>query len=226
MEAQNIELFEAFKQLDRLCKEIYAQDKGVTAYIEDMQRQNDGWQVAGWQRDLERLKEVRHLRNQLAHDPYAFQEDLCAPADVQYVKEFYQRILSGRDPLTQLATLRRARQNASRAAQAAPKKTVVRPAAVSSRPSAAPQKQGCYLATCVYGSYDCPPVWVLRRFRDEKLAASRGGRQLIRAYYAVSPVLVRYCGGMPLVRRLWQACLDPLVRRLHRDGYSAGRYQD
>ena len=24
---------------------------------------------------------------------------------------------------------------------------------------------GCYIATCVYGSYDCPEVWTLRRFR-------------------------------------------------------------
>ena len=29
------------------------------------------------------------------------------------------------------------------------------------------KKQGCYIATCVYGSYDCPQVWILRRYRDE-----------------------------------------------------------
>lgn len=27
-------------------------------------------------------------------------------------------------------------------------------------------RKGCYVATCVYGSYDCPEVWTLRRFRD------------------------------------------------------------
>ena len=27
----------------------------------------------------------------------------------------------------------------------------------------------CYIATAVYGSYDCPQVWVLRRFRAEVL---------------------------------------------------------
>ena len=31
-------------------------------------------------------------------------------------------------------------------------------------------KAGCYVATSVYGSYDCPEVWTLRRFRDEVLA--------------------------------------------------------
>ena len=30
---------------------------------------------------------------------------------------------------------------------------------------------GCYIATCVYGSYNCPSVYVLRRFRDNFLAS-------------------------------------------------------
>lgn len=29
---------------------------------------------------------------------------------------------------------------------------------------------GCYVATAVYGSYDCPQVWTLRRFRSFSLA--------------------------------------------------------
>ena len=35
---------------------------------------------------------------------------------------------------------------------------------------------GCYIATSVYGSYDCPEVWTLRRFRDEYLKGSVFGR--------------------------------------------------
>ena len=31
---------------------------------------------------------------------------------------------------------------------------------------------GCYVATAVYGSYDCPEVWTLRRYRDYTLAAT------------------------------------------------------
>ena len=27
---------------------------------------------------------------------------------------------------------------------------------------------GCYVATAVYGSYDCPQVWTLRRYRERK----------------------------------------------------------
>ena len=53
---------------------------------------------------------------------------------------------------------------------------------------------GCYIATAVYGSYDCPQVWTLRRFRDHTLAASWYGRTFLHAYYAVSPTLVKWFG--------------------------------
>ena len=57
-----------------------------------------------------------------------------------------------------------------------------------------PPKTGCYIATAVYGSYDCPQVWTLRRFRDHTLAASWYGRTFLPAYYAVSPTLVKWFG--------------------------------
>ena len=41
------------------------------------------------------------------------------------------------------------------------------------------KKSGCYVATCVYGSYDCPEVWVLRRYRDYVLEESILGRAFI-----------------------------------------------
>ena len=39
---------------------------------------------------------------------------------------------------------------------------------------------GCYVATAVYGSYDCPQVWTLRRYRDYTLAETWYGRAFIR----------------------------------------------
>ena len=50
---------------------------------------------------------------------------------------------------------------------------------------------GCYVATCVYGSYDCPEVWTLRRFRDNTLEKSIFGRAFIKMYYAISPTIVK-----------------------------------
>ena len=77
-------------------------------------------------------------------------------------------------------------------------------------------KGGCYVATCVYGCYDSPQVKTLRRFRDGVLAQSAAGRAFIRAYYAVSPVLVRRFGGKRWFRTPVKALLDRLVARLER----------
>ena len=41
-------------------------------------------------------------------------------------------------------------------------------------------KSACYVATAVYGSYDCPEVWTLRRFRDNTLEETWYGRAFIR----------------------------------------------
>ena len=85
---------------------------------------------------------------------------------------------------------------------------------------------GCYVATAVYGSYDCPEVWVLRRFRDFTLASSALGRGFIRVYYAVSPGLVKRFGGAKWFRRLWKKPLDGLVQRLKDSGVEDTAYVD
>jgi hypothetical protein len=53
---------------------------------------------------------------------------------------------------------------------------------------------GCYIATAVYGSYDCPQVWTLRRYRDFTLAESWLGRAFVRVYCTISPTLVKWFG--------------------------------
>ena len=85
---------------------------------------------------------------------------------------------------------------------------------------------GCYVATCVYGSYDCPPVWTLRRFRDGTLALTWYGRAFIRCYYAVSPTLVRWFGGTHWFRAVWKKRLDRLVSRLNEAGTENTPYRD
>lgn len=87
-------------------------------------------------------------------------------------------------------------------------------------------KQGCYIATCVYQSYDCPQVWTLRRFRDFRLAKSFWGRAFIRLYYAVSPTLVRLFGERKWFRGFWKQKLDRLVDDLQRRGYASTEYED
>ena len=86
--------------------------------------------------------------------------------------------------------------------------------------------QGCYVATCVYGSYDCPQVWTLRRFRDHTLAQTCFGRGFIRLYYAVSPTVVKWFGGARWFKKLWQGPLDRMVRKLNARGVEDTPYDD
>ena len=85
---------------------------------------------------------------------------------------------------------------------------------------------GCYVATCVYGSYDCPEVWTLRRFRDHTLARTWYGRAFVRTYYVVSPALVRVCGKYSWFRNLWKPVLDRMVSRLREEGVEDTPYDD
>ena len=76
------------------------------------------------------------------------------------------------------------------------------------------------------GSYDCPQVWTLRRFRDNTLANSILGRAFIRTYYAVSPTIVRWFGNTQWFRKLWRSPLDKLVSKLQEDGVESTPYHD
>ncbi|WP_339619458.1 CFI-box-CTERM domain-containing protein [uncultured Salinibacterium sp.] len=83
---------------------------------------------------------------------------------------------------------------------------------------------GCYVATAVYGSYDCPEVWVLRRFRDEFLRSNTAGRFFIRTYYAISPHAVRVFGSS--LRIPVRKPLDYLVQKLAERGIADTPYRD
>ncbi len=90
----------------------------------------------------------------------------------------------------------------------------------------APKKSGgCYVATAVYGSYDAPEVWVLRRWRDARLESTRVGRGLVRLYYATSPHLVRAVGHRRWFVSLSRRALNRLVRALKQAGFSDGPYE-
>ena len=88
------------------------------------------------------------------------------------------------------------------------------------------KKKGCYVATCVYGSYNCPPVWTLRRYRDEVLAKSKLGRAFIRFYYFVSPTAVRLFGNTSLFQKISRKKLDKFVDKLNKKGFKNTPYDD
>ena len=85
---------------------------------------------------------------------------------------------------------------------------------------------GCYVATCVYGSYDCPEVWTLRRFRDYKLTKTWYGRAFIHTYYAISPSIVKYFGKTTWFKKMWKGKLDKIVTKLKMEGFDDTLYKD
>jgi len=90
----------------------------------------------------------------------------------------------------------------------------------------ASQSGGCYVATCVYGSYDCPQVWTLRRFRDYRLMNSLPGRIFVKLYYYVSPKIVKKYGTKRWFNSFLKLVLDKFVSSLNRSGYDDSKYND
>ena len=85
---------------------------------------------------------------------------------------------------------------------------------------------GCYVATAVYGSYDCPQVWTLRRYRDYTLAETWYGRAFIKTYYAISPTLVKWFGHTEWFKKMWKGKLDRMVENLKSEGVEDTPYED
>ena len=88
------------------------------------------------------------------------------------------------------------------------------------------KSSGCYIATCVYGSYDCPQVWTLRRYRDYTLAETWYGRLFIHIYYAISPTIVKWFGNTNWFNKLFRNRLDMMVIKLNANGIEDTPYSD
>ncbi len=88
------------------------------------------------------------------------------------------------------------------------------------------KKKGCYVASCVYGSYDCPQVWILRRYRDQSLMRNWCGRLFVKTYYCISPILVKLCGNKEWFKRFWKKYLDLLTQKLRLKGFEDTPYND
>lgn len=87
-------------------------------------------------------------------------------------------------------------------------------------------KSGCYIATAVYGSYDCPQVWTLRRYRDYILNRIWLGRLFVYFYYLISPFLVKHFGQKDWFKKMWKRKLDRMVEYLNSKGIENTPYRD
>ena len=94
----NYVFFEEYKKISNLCNDMFRVQNGVTEYINELEK------IAG-RRELEaksilrQLKRMRHLRNLLAHGEGTFEQELCSAQDVEWVRDFCQKLLTQTDPL-------------------------------------------------------------------------------------------------------------------------------
>lgn len=71
---------------------------------------------------------------------------------------------------------------------------------------------GCFIATAVYGDLNAPQVIALRKFRDESLLRSAGGRFFVRLYYRLSPSLADFIRRHHFLKAVSRAPLGFLIR--------------
>lgn len=86
------------------------------------------------------------------------------------------------------------------------------------------QDKRCFVASAVYG-VSAPETDELRVFRDRELLTRPAGSWAVRAYYALSPPLVRVMARVPVMRPLARSVLDVvrwLVRRKGGGGSGGG----
>ena len=99
----NIDFIEEYKSLDNLLSEIYGSEKGITEYINMMREKDYGCDfIPEWDSELYSLCHFRHIRNRLSHEAGAFDKDICSEKDVEQLRLFGKKILSGTDPLSEL----------------------------------------------------------------------------------------------------------------------------
>ena len=75
----------------------------------------------------------------------------------------------------------------------------------------------CYIATAVYGSYDCPQVLILRYYRDNTLANNFFGRIFIKIYYYISPIILIIFGKSNWFIKFSRNLLDKIIHKLVND---------
>lgn len=97
-----LEFLDAYKKLDRLCKNLFMSEKGISEYITRIEIEDcEHMDAACWE-DYQQLKKLRWIRNQLVHDINSFHINIVSTKDVEWLNHFYNRIREGTDAYSML----------------------------------------------------------------------------------------------------------------------------
>lgn len=101
----NVKFQEQYKRLDALCKDLFSSKDGITEYINEMEKLSYSkyrYRISKWDTIFQKLKHLRYIRNQLAHEIGAFDLELCTEDDIEWLNSFYDLILKTNDPLSRI----------------------------------------------------------------------------------------------------------------------------
>ena len=126
MDAIQIELLEEYKYVDAICRDMLGAEKGVTAYIEQLDEtpMTVRYWITEWNDEYRQLKHIRWLRNQIAHSTGSVE---CSQSDLDWLKGFHNRLLTQQDLLAKAhrvikeSQIQRQQQLAKTVTAAAPK---------------------------------------------------------------------------------------------------------
>ena len=126
MDAIQIEFLDEYKYVDKICREMFGAEKGVTAYIEQLDETpvTVRYWITEWNDEYRQLKHIRWLRNQIAHSTGYVE---CTQSDLDRLKDFHNRLLTQQDLLAkarrviQESQIQRQQQQAKTIAASAPK---------------------------------------------------------------------------------------------------------
>lgn len=96
MDAIQIELLEEYKYVDNICRDMLGTEKGVTAYIEQLDEtpMTVRYWITEWNDEYRQLKHIRWLRNQIAHSTGYVE---CTQSDLDWLKDFHNKLLTQQD---------------------------------------------------------------------------------------------------------------------------------
>lgn len=114
----NYVFFEEYKKISNLCNDMSQVQNGVTEYINELEK-IAGRREPEAQNVLRQLKRMRHLRNLLAHGEGTFEQELCSAQDVEWIRDFHQKLLTQTDPLALYNQKKRRNQSGQQAEQQA-----------------------------------------------------------------------------------------------------------
>lgn len=89
------------------------------------------------------------------------------------------------------------------------------------------KKEGCFIATAVYSSYDATEVIMLRYFRDNVLLLTDAGELFVKLYYRYSPSIAQFVCNHQIIKKIvGVGFLGPLVKIISTHKKETGNVSD